>query len=88
MWRAIRHGQDGETIDLQRAECYPAAEIAERLLAWTEPVRAELALDPAFPERNGAQRQRRLIEAGESPEAVFAACVRETRESYSQEVTV
>jgi carboxylate-amine ligase len=88
MWRAIRHGQDGEMIDLERGECYPAAEIAERLLAWTEPVRGELGLDPAFPERNGAQRQRRLIEAGESPEAVFAACVRETRESYSQEVTV
>jgi glutamate---cysteine ligase / carboxylate-amine ligase len=88
MWRAIRYGQDGEMIDLERGGCYPAAEIAERLLAWTEPVRAEIGLDPSFPERNGAQRQRRLIEAGEPPEEVFAASVRETRQSYSQEVTV
>jgi len=88
LWRAIRHGQAGAMIDLERGECYPGAEIAERLLAWTEPVRAELGLDPSFPERNGAQRQRRQIEAGEPPEAVFAGCVRETRASYSQEVTV
>lgn len=88
MWRAIRHGQDGELIDLAGGECYPGAEASERLLTWTEPVRVELALDPAFPERNGAQRQRRLIESGEPPEAVFAASVRETRQTYSQEVTV
>jgi glutamate---cysteine ligase / carboxylate-amine ligase len=88
MWRAIRYGQDGTMIDLDRGEEYPAAEIAERLARWTEPVRAELGLDPVFPERNGAQRQRRQIGAGEPSEEVFAACVRETRESYSQEVTV
>jgi carboxylate-amine ligase len=88
MWRAIRYGQDGAMIDLDREEEYPAAEIAERLARWTEPVRAEIGLDPVFPERNGAQRQRRLIEAGEPAEEVFAGCVRETRQSYSQEVTV
>jgi carboxylate-amine ligase len=88
MWRAIRQGQDGKMVDLDRGEEYPAAEIAERLARWTEPMRTELGLDPVFPERNGAQRQRRQIEAGEPPEEVFAACVRETRESYSQEVTV
>jgi carboxylate-amine ligase len=88
MWRAIRYGLDGRMIDLERAEEYPAAAIVERLERWTEPVRAELGLDPSFPERNGAQRQRRLIEAGETPEEVFAAAVRETLHSYSQEVTV
>jgi len=88
MWRAIRYGQDGAMIDFGRAEEYPASEIAERLALWTEPVRAEIGLDPVFPERNGAQRQRRQIEAGEPPEEVFAASVRETLQSYSQEVTV
>jgi len=88
MWRAIRYGLDGRMIDLERAEEYPAAAIVERLERWTEPVRAELGLDPSFPERNGAQRQRRSIEAGETPEEVFAAAVRETLHSYSQEVTV
>ena len=88
MWRAIRFGQDGAMIDFDRGEEYPAAQIADRLARWTEPVRAEIGLDPVFPERNGAQRQRRQIEAGEPPEEVFAACVRETLQTYSQEVTV
>jgi glutamate---cysteine ligase / carboxylate-amine ligase len=88
MWRAIRWGLDGRMIDIARAEEYPSRQIAERLAAWTEPVRSELGIDPAFPERNGAQRQRRMIEAGAAPEEVFSACVRETRETYAQEVTV
>ena len=58
MWRAIRFGLDGRLIDLERGEEYPAREAIERLLAWTAPVRAELGIEPAFPERNGAQRQR------------------------------
>ncbi len=88
MWRAIRSGLDGELLDAERAELYPAAAVGERLLAWTEPVRSELGLEPALPELNGAQRQRRMIEAGASMEEVFAASVRETRETYaSGEVT-
>ena len=73
MWRAIRHGLDGKMVDLERAEEYPAAAIVERLAAWTEPVRSELGIELAFPERNGAQRARRIIETGASPEEVFAA---------------
>lgn len=88
MWRAIRFGLDGRMVDLERAEEYPATEIVERLAAWTEPVRAELGVELAFPERNGAQRQKAMIEAGASREEVFAASVRETRQTYSQEVTV
>jgi len=88
MWRAIRFGLDGQLIDLERGEEYPARAAIERLLAWTAPVRGELSIDPAFPERNGAQRQRRLIDAGASREDVFAASVGETRASYPEEVTV
>ena len=88
MWRAIRFGLDGRLIDLARAEEYPAREAIERLLAWTAPVRAELAIEPAFPERNGAQRQRQMIDAGATREDVFAASVSETRQTYSEEVTV
>jgi glutamate---cysteine ligase / carboxylate-amine ligase len=88
MWRAIRFGLDGHMIDLERAEEYPSAAIAERLLAWTAPVRAELSLDPVFPDRNGAQRQRRSIDAGATPEEVYSASVRDTLDTYSQEVTV
>ncbi|HMH46881.1 MAG TPA: YbdK family carboxylate-amine ligase [Solirubrobacteraceae bacterium] len=88
MWRAIRFGLDGRLIDLQRAEEYPAREAIERLAAWTAPIRAELGIELAFPERNGAQRQRQLIEAGAAREEVFAASVAETLQTYSQEVTV
>ena len=88
MWRAIRHGLDGRLIDLERAEERPATEAVERLLAWTAPVRSELGVDAALPELNGAQRQRRLLESGASIAEVYAATVRETRETYAQEAIV
>jgi carboxylate-amine ligase len=88
MWRAIRFGLDGRLIELASGEQYPAREAIERLAAWTAPVRGELGIEPIFPERNGAQRQRQLIEAGASREEVFAASVAETRQTYAQEVTV
>jgi carboxylate-amine ligase len=88
MWRAIRFGLDGRLIDLERGEEYPARAAIERLAAWTEPMRSELGIAFTFPERNGAQRQRRMIESGASREAVFAASVAETRETYPQEVRV
>ena len=86
LWRAIRYGQDGKLIDLARAEEYPAHEATARLLEWTAPVRAELAIDPVFPELNGAQRQRRLIDSEATPAEVFAATVRETAQTYAREV--
>jgi len=88
VWRAIRYGLDGRLIDLDRLEEYPAREAIERLAAWTAPVRAELGIEPTFPERNGAQRQRAMIEAGATREEVFAASVAETRQTYAAEVTV
>jgi carboxylate-amine ligase len=87
MWRAIRFGLDGRLIDLRSAEEYPARATIERLADWTAPVRAELGIELAFPERNGAQRQRAMIEAGASREEVFAASVAETLQTYSEEVT-
>jgi carboxylate-amine ligase len=88
MWRAIRYGLDGRLIDLECGEEYPAREAIDRLASWTTPIRSELGIEFAFPERNGAQRQRRMIEAGMPREDVFAASVEETRETYSQEVRV
>jgi carboxylate-amine ligase len=77
MWRAIRHGQDGRLLDLEapRIEEYPAAEALDRLRAWT-------GVDVVLPELNGAQRQRRLIDAGQSPFEVFKQQVEETRATY------
>src|SRR3954453_2243675 len=77
MWRALRYGQDGKLLDLEAPTIteYPASEAADRLKAWT-------GVDVDFPALNGAQRQRRLIEAGHSPYEVFKQCVEETRTTY------
>ena len=83
IWRAIRHGLDGEMIDLERGTVYPAAEAVERLLRWSEPVRAELGIEIAFPPHNAAHRQRRLLESGMSLAEVYTAGVTETRETYA-----
>jgi glutamate---cysteine ligase / carboxylate-amine ligase len=84
-WRAIRHGLDGRLIDLERREEYPAAAAADRLPAWTAPARTELGIEPALPEENGAQRQRRAFERGASMEEVYAAEVAETQRTYAAE---
>jgi glutamate---cysteine ligase / carboxylate-amine ligase len=82
MWRALRYGQDGHLLDLEapdgRIEPFPAAEAAERLAAWAGIER------PPLPELNGAQRQRRMIEAGASPAEVYAECIRETTSTYRE----
>src|SRR3954447_25837447 len=77
MWRALRFGQDGRLLDLEapRIEEYPAAEALDRLKAWS-------GSDVMLPELNGAQRQRRMIDAGASPYEVFKQCVEETRATY------
>jgi glutamate---cysteine ligase / carboxylate-amine ligase len=82
VWRAIRYGQDGRLVDLEaeRIEEYPAAEALDRLRAWT-------GCDVVLPELNGAQRQRRMIEAGATPAEVYSACVRETMTTYPAQET-
>jgi carboxylate-amine ligase len=82
-WRAIRHGLEGDLIDLARDEIYSAAEALERLLTWTAPLREELGLEVELPALNGAQRQRRMIEGGMSIGEVYAATVADTRETYA-----
>jgi carboxylate-amine ligase len=86
MWRAIRFGLDGELLDLESLEPYPARGVVDRLLAWTEPVRSELGLDVDLPAQNGAQRQRAQLQAGASLAEVYAVSVEETRATYAQGV--
>jgi carboxylate-amine ligase len=84
LWRAIRHGLGGELLDLDRGgEPYPATETVERLLSWTAPVRSELGIDVTLPPLNGAQRQRRMIEAGVDMREIFSSVVAQTRETYA-----
>jgi carboxylate-amine ligase len=81
MWRAIRYGQDGRLLDLEadRIEEFPATEALDRLKAWT-------GADVTLPELNGAQRQRRMIEAGASPFEVYSSQVEETRTTHETAV--
>jgi carboxylate-amine ligase len=84
-WRAIRYGLDGRMIDLERGEEYAAAALGDRLLAWTAPARAALGIEIALPPENGAQRQRRALEAGASLEGAYLAEVAATQRSYAGE---
>jgi carboxylate-amine ligase len=83
VWRAVRHGLDGELIDLDSQKTYPAVEALPRLLEWTAPARSELGIEVMLPSLNGAQRQRRMSDAGGSLEEIYAATVAETRETYA-----
>jgi carboxylate-amine ligase len=83
LWRAVRYGRDGRLVDFERGEEYAAADALDRLLAWTAPVCGELGLEIALPERNGAQRQRHMIELGADMREVYATSVRETWETYA-----
>ncbi len=83
LWRALRYGLDGDLLDLERGEPYPAASAFDRLMQWTAPVRQELGIEIALPPRNGAQRQRRMLETGMGPHEIYAAVQSETRETYS-----
>ncbi|HEY3729387.1 MAG TPA: YbdK family carboxylate-amine ligase [Solirubrobacteraceae bacterium] len=83
LWRALRHGLDGDLLDLSRLEPYPAAAVLDRLLEWTAPMRSELAIEVALPSLNGAQRQRRMLDTGMSLPEIYAAVQAETRETYS-----
>ena len=83
MWRATRYGLDGELLDLERLEPYPAAGALERLLDWTAPVRAEHGIDVKLPAHNGSQRQRELLATGLSLPEVYAAVQSETQSTYS-----
>jgi carboxylate-amine ligase len=88
LWRAIRYGLDGRTIDLERREEFASAAIPDRLLAWTAPARGLMGIEAALPGANGSQRQREALRGGASIEEVFAAEVETTRSTYSaQEVT-
>jgi glutamate---cysteine ligase / carboxylate-amine ligase len=86
VWRAVRHGLDGELLDLDRGEPYPAGEALERLLSWCAPACAELGIDVSLPERNGAQRQRGMIEAGLGMNEIYAAIVAETKRTYAAQL--
>jgi glutamate---cysteine ligase / carboxylate-amine ligase len=84
LWRAVRHGMDGNLLDLDAGIEIPTVAAVERLADWTAPIRVELGIDaPRIGERpNGAQRQMAARVAGADLREVYASTVRETAETY------
>ena len=84
LWRAVRHGMDGNLLDLDAGIEIPATAAVEALAEWTAPIRAELGIEaPRIGERpNGAQRQIAARAAGADLREVYASTVRETAETY------
>jgi glutamate---cysteine ligase / carboxylate-amine ligase len=85
LWRATRYGLDGKLIDFEREMELPAPAAVEKLIDWVRPACAQLgieqhldALTAALANGNGAQRQWRRHQAGESSREIFAADVAET----------
>jgi glutamate---cysteine ligase / carboxylate-amine ligase len=83
LWRAIRHGMDGKTIDFRRGEEVEARAALEGLLEWTAPARSALGIEPQLPDRNGAQRAREALEGGVAIEDVYRDAVRDTQRTYT-----
>ncbi|MGH2956864.1 MAG: carboxylate-amine ligase [Solirubrobacterales bacterium] len=85
LWRAIRHGMDGEMIDFEHRALVPTRGVVERMLEWSEPAQRLLEIEPAVPEENGAQRARRAHADGGPIEEIFRRAVEETRRTYAPE---
>jgi glutamate---cysteine ligase / carboxylate-amine ligase len=82
LWRAIRHGLEGDMIDFSTGRVIPTRAAVEALVEWTAPVRGELGIDIEVPEQNGAQRARAALEEGASLREIYAASLDETRRTY------
>lgn len=89
VWRAQRHGLQGELIDLDRLTTRPTVRAIEELLEWSAPVHEPLGLTPFLAEArrmlaegNGAMWQvARLAELGGDTRALHAEVVERTRRS-------
>ncbi len=88
LWRAIRHGMDGQMIDFHGgAELVDTSAALDQLLAWTEPARTRLGIDVNLPDRNGAQRAREALGGGATIEDLYRDSVAETKRTYTADVS-
>jgi carboxylate-amine ligase len=82
LWRAIRHGAAGKMIDFRRGEEVETRALLDSILAWTEPARAELGIEPRLPRQNGAERAREALAGGVPIEQIYRDAVAETERTY------
>jgi carboxylate-amine ligase len=83
LWRAIRHGVGGRMIDFRAGQEVETRAVVDRILAWTEPARAQLGIDVSLPARNGAERARDALRGGASIKDVYREAVAATRRTYA-----
>jgi carboxylate-amine ligase len=83
LWRAIRHGASGKMIDFRKAEEIETRALLDSILAWSEPARSQLGIDPRLPERNGAERAREALAGGAAIEEIYGENVAETQRTYA-----
>jgi glutamate---cysteine ligase / carboxylate-amine ligase len=88
LWRAIRHGMDGEMIDFRERRVVPTRAVLEEIIEWTGPAQQALGLDVDLPERNGAQRAYAHLVEGAPIEEIYRRSVEETRRTYAPEGAV
>lgn len=82
LWRAIRHGAEGEMIDFRSGEAVPTRALLDSVLAWTAPARRKLGLEPRLPERNGAERALEALRGGVAIDRIYRDAVAETQRTY------
>ncbi len=83
LWRAIRYGLGGRMIDFAAGVEIETVAAVERLLAWTAPARAALALPEPELGRNDAQWARARLAAGASIEEVYRESVERTSRTFA-----
>jgi carboxylate-amine ligase len=88
LWRAIRHGMDGEMIDFRQRRVVSTRAVLEELVEWTEPARHLLGVDLELPEQNGAQRAYARFAEGAPIEEIYRRAVDETKRTYAPEGAV
>jgi carboxylate-amine ligase len=88
LWRAIRHGMDGEMIDFRERRVVPTREVLEGIVEWTSPARQALGVEVDLPEQNGAQRAYARFAEGAPIEEIYRRSVEETRRTYAPEGAV
>lgn len=88
LWRAQRHGLDGDMIDLETGGVRPTGAAIEELLDWSGDVHDPLGLTPflapiadTLRDGNGATRQREIFARTVDPRAVVEEAVSRTRAS-------
>ncbi|HET8593374.1 MAG TPA: YbdK family carboxylate-amine ligase [Solirubrobacterales bacterium] len=88
LWRAIRHGMDGEMIDFREGRVVPTRAVLEEIVEWTAAAREILAVEVELPDRNGAQRAYDRFAEGAPIEEIYRRAVEETRRTYAPEGAV